>query len=105
MKICPRCAHDKCKPILYDGVDPAEDKFFCTECGLKFKRYDEPEPEHKEYQITWHIDVTSTSPIKAAEEAFKCMQKIGTTLNCFEVEEGETRWFIDLTFPEENRKI
>lgn len=45
MKICPRCDHEKCKSIKYNVIDPAEDKFLCPECGLRFNRYDKPGPK------------------------------------------------------------
>jgi hypothetical protein len=107
MKTCPRCDHEKCASVSYSHLNPANDKFFCTECGLKFKRYDEPEvkpePKLKNYRLRWEIDIVAKSPVEAAKQAFKYLQSPETTSTCFDVQGEDHEWFIDLTYPEESR--
>jgi hypothetical protein len=51
----------------------------------------------KEYAVTWNIDISASSAREAAEEAFKCMQEIGTTAVVFNVcDEGGEFTIVDL---------
>lgn len=45
----------------------------------------------KDYHVVWEIDVVATSPEDAAEEAFKHMQRPGTTAVVFDVTDDNGR--------------
>lgn len=50
----------------------------------------------QEYRVTWEIDISASSPLEAAREAFGHMQRPGTTATVFEVTGPDGTYDIDL---------
>lgn len=54
-------------------------------------------PSNGEYRVVWEIDLSASSPLEAAKEAFETMQEKGTEATCFTVIDSEgNRKDIDL---------
>jgi len=47
MLTCPRCGSNTWDCRHRCPIDPANDRFYCRQCGLEFNRYDPPQEKKK----------------------------------------------------------